>query len=173
MCHFKEINRINALSQLRQLSIEHTRLQHPTLPESALCPKTYTDKTANGLTRCIIDWLRFNGHQAERVSSTGRPIDQRKTFTDVTGRQRQIGRLRWVPGTSRKGTADISATINGRSAKIEVKVGRDRQSEAQRQYQNEVEAAGCIYLIVRTFEEFYQWYKTEAPPRASALVQRP
>ena len=56
------------------------------------------------------------------------------------------------------GTADISATIGGRSVKIEVKVGRDRQSEAQRIYQQQVEAAGGIYYIATDFESFVKWY---------------
>ena len=42
-------------------------------------PKTkYTDKTANGLTKCVVDWLNLNGHRADRVSSAGRYIDGKK-----------------------------------------------------------------------------------------------
>lgn len=32
--------------------------------------KPYTDKTANGLTRCIIDWITYNGGDAQRINST-------------------------------------------------------------------------------------------------------
>lgn len=56
------------------------------------------------------------------------------------------------------GTADISATIRGRSVKIEVKIGRDRQSEAQKRYQASIEAAGGIYYIARNIDDFMQWY---------------
>ena len=119
----------------------------------------FTDKTANGLTKAIIKFLQLEGWQAERISTTGRMVDQRKTYTDAVGFRRQIGSTQWIPGTSTRGSADISATIAGRSVKIEVKIGRDRQSEHQKKYQADVERAGGIYFIARTFEEFYQWYK--------------
>jgi hypothetical protein len=56
------------------------------------------------------------------------------------------------------GSADIAATINGRSVKIEVKHGKDRQSEAQRRYQEAIERAGGLYVIATSFEQFYNWY---------------
>lgn len=136
----------NAITELKRLSTEATRRQHPNMPAHAIPPPKYSDKTANGLTRCIIAYLRLQGCQAERVSSTGRVI------ADHTGGQK------WIKGNGTKGTADISATIRGRSVKVEVKIGRDRQSEAQRAYQREVEQAGGVYVIATTFEQFYEWF---------------
>ena len=52
-----------------------------------------------------------------------------------------------------KGSADISATIHGKSVKIEIKWGHDRQSQAKAKYQSEIEKAGGIYLIVHTFDQ--------------------
>ena len=118
----------------------------------------YRDDTANGLTKCIIDFLRLNGCQAERINTMGRPIDERRSVKDVTGHQRQIGSIRWVHATTTNGSADISAIINGRSVKIEVKIGRDKQSDAQRQYQHDIEKAGGVYLLIHNFTEFYQWW---------------
>ena len=114
----------------------------------------YTDKTANGLTRCIIDYLEFNGCQAERISTTGRMVDNTKTFTNVLGITKQIGSKKWIKGSGTKGSADISATINGKSVKIEVKIGKDRQSEHQKKYQESIEKSGGIYLIAKSFEDF-------------------
>jgi hypothetical protein len=57
-----------------------------------------------------------------------------------------------------KGSADLSATINGRSVKIEVKIGRDKQSEFQKKYQEQIEQAGGIYVIIRSFSEFLNFY---------------
>ena len=59
-----------------------------------------------------------------------------------------------------KGTADISATIKGRSVKIEVKIQGDKQGAAQRTYQSQVEASGGLYFIAKDFQSFYNWYKT-------------
>ena len=91
----------------------------------------------------------------------GRPIDQRKTFTDVLGHTHQVGSVKWIPGTSTRGSADISATIQGRSVKIEIKFGKDRQSEAQRKYAREVEAAGGIYYVCKDFTSFVEWYSAK------------
>jgi hypothetical protein len=65
---------------------------------------------------------------------------------------------KWTKGTGTKGSADISATINGRSVKIEIKYGKDRQSEAQIRYQEMIEKAGGTYLIVKSFDDFIQWF---------------
>ena len=105
----------------------------------------YEDKTANGLTKCVIDWIRLHGWQAERINTMGRPI------TTENG-------IKWLRSTSTPGSADISSTINGRSVKIEIKIGTDRQSHAQRQYQQDIENAGGIYLIIKCFDEFYMWW---------------
>jgi hypothetical protein len=120
--------------------------------------KPYTDTTANGLTRCIIDFLTFSGWQEERISNTGRMIDSRRTYTDILGRKKQMGGIRWVKGAGTKGTADISATIEGRSVKIEVKIGRGRQSEAQKQYQKKIETSGGLYCVATNMQDFLKWY---------------
>lgn len=60
-----------ALAELKKLALDENRRKHPTLPEYAQYIKPYTDKTANGLTRAVIDYLRFMGHLAERISVTG------------------------------------------------------------------------------------------------------
>jgi hypothetical protein len=64
----------------------------------------------------------------------------------------------WTPSTSTKGSADISATIRGRSVKIEVKYGKDKQSEVQKKYQESIEQAGGTYFIARNFDEFMIFY---------------
>jgi hypothetical protein len=88
----------------------------------------------------------------------GIPTDTRREVTDISGHRRTIGSLTWRPSGSTVGSADISATINGRSVKIEVKIGKDRQSEAQRQYQAAIEQAGGLYYIARDFSTFVAWY---------------
>lgn len=151
----------NSIQLLKQLALNYSRKQHPDVPEYARFTRQYEDRTANGLTRCIIDWIRFHGYQAERINSTGRLIDKRKTFTDSVGNLRTIGNFEWIHSTGTKGTADISATIKGRSVKIEVKAGKDRQSIFQKQYQEAVETAGGLYFIARNLDQFVYWYNSE------------
>jgi hypothetical protein len=128
------------------------------VPDYAMPQPKYSDKSANGLTRCVIDWLQLNGWQAERINTMGRPIDNRKQVTDVIGRTKTIGSMTWGKSTATRGSADISATIMGRSVKIEIKYGKDRQSADQKKYQNMIERSGGVYIIVKTFDQFYEWY---------------
>lgn len=134
-------------------------VKYPRMPKEYIAKPTYSDKTANGLTKCIIHFVKANGYQAERISNTGRYIDNSKIVTDSMGFQKRIGSGQYIKGTGTNGTADISATIKGKSIKIEVKIGKDRQSEAQKKYQADIERAGGIYIIVKDFDEFIYFYK--------------
>jgi hypothetical protein len=134
-----------AMQLLRELHLKDNRLRFPNFPEYArVCPK-YSDKTANGLTKCIIDFIKLNKGQAERINCTGRTI-------------RTGSGQKYIPTSGQRGTADISATIRGRSVKIEVKIGKDKQSEFQKAYQQDIEASGGIYYIAKDFSTFYSWY---------------
>src|ERR1035437_9924064 len=148
---------MSSLSQLRELALTDSRTKHPDFPEFARVIKPYNDRSANGFTRCIIDFLNFSGHLSERINCTGRPIDQTKIVTDYLGDKRSIGSIKWLPTSGQKGTADISATIWGKSVKIEVKM-RDRQSQDQKSYQLKIEKAGGYYWLVRSFDEFLRFY---------------
>lgn len=139
--------------------IADTRVRYPHIHTlNHIVKPAFRDDTANSLTKCIIALIRLHGGQAKRINTTGRPIDNRQTFTDVVGRTRTIGSMTWIPGTSTRGSADISATIAGWSVKIEVKIGADRHSPAQKDYQHSVEAAGGIYYIAKDFTSFREWY---------------
>ena len=143
---------------LTQLALTALKERYPSFPEHAIPIPKYSDSTANGLTKCVIDFLNYSGHQAERISSMGRMIDKRKDSIDVMGNKRVIGSMQYIKGTSTNGTADISSIINGKSVKIEIKIGADRQSKAQKDYQIATEKAGGIYLITKTFDEFMAQY---------------
>jgi len=149
---------MKAINELKRLSFEADVKKYPDIPREWIPSPSYIDKTANGLTRCIIDWIKLNGGQAERISVTGRIVNGKQTVTDCLGHQREIGSNKWIPGTMTKGTADISATIRGKSVKIEVKIGADRQSEAQKKYQQDIERAGGVYVIAKDFQHFYELY---------------
>ena len=153
-----------AVKMLEEMATDEAKRLHPNTPERFIARREFTDKTANGLTQCIIQYIRLMGGQAERISSSGRRIDQKTTFEDVTGRSRTIGSSNWIPGTGTNGTADVSATIAARSVKIEVKIGRDVQSQAQKQYQQAIEKAGGLYVIAKDFAGFMEWYNENFRP---------
>ena len=134
-----------AVKGLEHMAYIHFRKKHPNFPEYAIPPQPYRDDTANGLTRCIVDYIRFRGGQAERINTTGVP-------------EQRGGRIVWRKSNATKGSSDISATIAGRSVKIEVKINSDRQSEAQRRYQATIEQAGGLYFIAKDFTTFVEWF---------------
>jgi hypothetical protein len=129
------------------------------VPEYGLPKFEYNPNSANGLTKCICDFITFMGYQAERINTMGRMLDNRKTVTDVLGRTKTIGSTKYIPTTGTKGSADISATIAGKSVKIEVKINKDRQSEHQKAYQEQIEKAGGVYLIIKDFDSFFYWFQ--------------
>lgn len=129
------------------------------LPTYAVPKDKFTDKTSNGLTKCVITWIKLHGGQAERINTMGRMIDKRVRVTNVVGQEYTIGSMSYIPTTGTKGSADVSATINGKSVKFEIKIGKDRQSPAQIKYQQDVEAAGGLYFIVKDFATFLEQFK--------------
>ena len=132
--------------------------KYPSMPPDYIPLTKFTDKTANGLTKCVIAWINLNGGQAERINTMGRMLDKTKVVSDTFGNKRTIGSVEWQKGTGQKGSADISATIQGRSVKIEVKM-KDKQSIDQIKYQNDIENAGGQYWLVHNFDEFMFHYE--------------
>jgi hypothetical protein len=109
----------------------------------------WNDETANGLTKCVIDYLKFIGGNFTRVNVMGTPRKDKKT-----------GRTFFTPSTTKKGTADIVGVFRGRYTAIEVKIGADIQSKFQIQEQRDVTEAGGVYIIARNFPDFLNEFKT-------------
>ena len=116
--------------------------QHPNVPAQWIPETKFRDDKTNDLTKCVVAYTKAKGHFIERISSTGRYFNGK-----------------WIPTSGTKGTADLSAVINGRAVKIEIKcrATKDRQSADQKKYQQQVEQAGAVYIIVRDFKEYFVW----------------
>jgi len=102
----------------------------------------WNDETANGLTRAIVDYLKFIGGNFTRVNVMGTP------------RKNKYGKIIFTPSTTKKGTADIVGVFRGRYYAIEVKIGADRQSAEQIQEQKDVRNAGGVYMIAKDMQQF-------------------
>ena len=150
------------LDILKQLKQESMLESYPNVPKYAISAPKYEDKTANGLTKCVIEFLMLSGHFAERVNTMGTARDNRKVVTDVLGRKKTIGSIVWTKTNAVKGSADvhseINVNINGQkipiSVKWEIKIGKDRQSKDQKNYESQV----VNYFIIKTFDDFYLKY---------------
>ncbi|MGV3528930.1 MAG: hypothetical protein ACO1OO_08550 [Flavisolibacter sp.] len=145
---------------LKNLKLEHFERTAPGFFEQSgghrMKVKPYSDATANGLTRCICDFIRHIGGYANRISTTG-------TMRKINGQ------MKWTRGNSNKGAADIRILFNGRSVDVEVKVGRDRMREAQTKEKERVERAGGLYFVARSFPEFLEWWLQLFPLSISSL----
>lgn len=159
------------------------------LPDYAKPKYNKNPRTTNGMTNCIMDYINYSGHFAERVGNQGQYREGKILGTNIIGRVvKQPGK--WVKGSGTAGTADVHArkkvevmapesttktphsiTHKGewkvktiaQTVAIEVK-NRDSQSEAQHKYQERIEQTGGVYMIARVgnkgFEEWAEaWEK--------------
>ena len=105
--------------------------------------KTRNTSPTNQLTSDVIDYIRLHDKcDAWRVNSTG-------TYRDGIG---------FVQNKSIKGFPDIIASLNGRFVGIEIKFGKDFQSEDQKAVQARIEATNGRYLIVKDLDTFMAWF---------------
>jgi len=122
-----------------------------TLPQLYVPMTKYSDTTANGLTTAIVDFIRLTGGYADRINNTG-----------------IMRNGKWTRSGTRKGIADIMAgkpiQVGDRTVSvtvaIEVKIGKDRQSDDQKKIEAEVVKSGGFYIIARNWDGFYnEWSK--------------
>jgi hypothetical protein len=149
---------MTALQLLQQMDFEAKRDLYKSTPLHAIPKTKFSDKTSNGLTQCILTWLKLHNHYATRINTMGRKLKD-TVIVDVIGRA-HITPGKWVPGTTRKGTSDIHSVINSKHASIEVKVGRDTMSDDQIKTKQQVENSGGLFFIAKDFESFMIWYNT-------------
>jgi hypothetical protein len=135
----KHPNLVNAPGQ--QQSVSTTTTQPNRQPPAR--PAQLREMTANDITQAVINFINVNDGYAVRINCYG--------IYDATKGQ-------WRKSKTPAGTADIHASIKGRHLSIEIKAGRDQQSEVQKQTQHKVERSGGFYLLIRSFEEFHRWY---------------
>ena len=94
---------------------------------------------ANGLTLAIENYLLWSGYRCTRINVHGRVINGKHIFS-----------------STRKGSADLSSTIKGRSVMWEIKIGNDKPSAHQLKEQALERAAGGEYFFVKTIHEFFE-----------------
>ena len=97
----------------------------------------------NATTQAIIKFLQFRGMYAVRINVQGMYDPVRKVFRK---------------SHTQRGTADIHACVHGHHVSIEIKTGTDRQTDYQKITQEQVQHSGGIYLIIKSFPEFHDWY---------------
>jgi hypothetical protein len=155
---------MTALDHLKQLIIEDQAIRYPNVPAHCRTVNTFaTMKPEKREKKRIELFLNLLGHYASIIENRGQRIDKRKTFTDSIGQTKTIGSVDWIGSGMRKGIADIKAIIHGKPYDIELKrvyaKGKDKQSQYQIEEQERIEKAGGNYIIVESFEHFFDLYK--------------
>lgn len=111
----------------------------PAKPRKAATPKA-KGETANAITANVIRCINIQPKcVAYRINNVG-----------IWDEAKQIHRR----ANTQKGIFDVSATIKGRAAWFEIKAGRDKPSQDQLIFQQEVRNAGGIAEFVTSTDEF-------------------
>ena len=147
----KEVNKLIGNMKLHHMMSSDTNIPLHAIP----LPKFDCSKT-NDLTKAILEFCKYSNHYARRISSEGR-YRMGTVYKRPNGSFRGPGQF--IPGQN-KGIADIMMTASGKTIWIEVKVGRDRQSEVQKDFENNIKNSGGEYWIIKTFEQFYSLMKS-------------
>ncbi len=142
---------VQALAHLCQLADAHKAAKHPAFPYPV--KSKYSDRDANGLTKCVVDYCNLSGHFATRLASTG-------TF--------RADLQKFVASQQRAGLPDILAVVEGRAVFVEVKAGKDQLSEKQKDTIRALEKSGASVYVAHSFAGFLDWFTAEflTPPFA-------
>lgn len=131
-------------------------------------PKFPDVTTANGLTQFVVNFLDWNGSYGNRINTVGRVIKAGRDIQTINGTIK--AKTVMIKSATKRGTADVQAVINGRSLALEIKVGKDRMSEAQLKQQQAVQNAGGYYYVIRDVDTFLATYdKFIAAPKMTLL----
>jgi len=123
------------------------------------CLPSFPDVTdTNGLTKAIIEYVKFTGGLSERINVEGRTIKQKDTIT-ASGAV-LVGKSVRVKSSATKGSADIAITFRGHSIKVEVKnaATKDRMREKQKEYRDRTHSAGGTYFVATEINQFLDWW---------------
>lgn len=153
------------LTILRELIFEDSKRTHPNVSDHCRPINTFDDmKPEKREKNRIQKFCQLKGHAVYIIENRGQRKDNRKVVTDYLGFKKTIGSVEWIGSGMKKGIADLMGGINGKSVSIEVKrkykKGKDKQSKEQIKIQQQVEADGGVYVIVESFDHFYEWYNT-------------
>lgn len=141
---------------LRELSTAIVNKKQAKIPEHCRSYKRLSDGSANDLTTAILAYFDLKGVKAWRQKSEGRYLRPEYQH-NVLGHRIETSKGKFIPGSkASKGIGDIAAILprSGKFLSVEVKFGKDRQSEDQIAFQKSVEESGAIYLLAKNWDGF-------------------
>lgn len=145
--------------QMRKMKLDDIRQSSKAFFEASggymMLTKPYSDKTMAGLTKCIIDYLKFKGNYATRTGSAYQPrIHERKRYSLFTEKVEVLSEeLRWEKKPNAQ--AGIETIICGRTVKISVKPGYEKVKVVAN-----TDVTQTLHITVRNMESFIEWFES-------------
>ena len=140
-------------------------IELPTISKTKKTPKPRYKKPAS-VKRLEIDYFDWKYHQSSiPVQCRFKTAFRDDTANGLAGaffqRQNSQGqydsRLKmWRKSGTTRGIADVQVTFRGKTYNLEIKIGKDRQSEVQKDVERKIKAAGGHYAIIRCFDDFLE-----------------
>lgn len=120
----------------------------------------------NGLRRAIINYMVWSGHHLEATNTMGRPIQKfAPKFNLLSGKVENIPTgIEWQKGSGIVGSSDAKGHLKHPNHKfaiplyVEIKYGKDKQSDEQIKYEDAINSTGGIYLIAKNIDQFFNDY---------------
>lgn len=139
VCSYSRFSLLDEVVQAKQSAAPaHTRV--------STIKRWPTSEGTNLLTTIVVFYLKEKGYHAERINTTG-----------IYRKNPRTGKMQWTPSGATKGSADIHSIIDGVFHAIEIKFGKDKQSPAQKEYEEEIKKNRGVYLIVKTFDDLIDY----------------
>lgn len=142
--------RIWTLADLEN-AVNARKAEKSTMPAAYIPKSKFSQSDSNKLTAAVVEFLNYQPDTYAWRVNNGAIFDPKIQTHRTTNTVR--------------GIADISACVRGQMWQIEIKVGKDRQSEDQKRFAERVEKAGGRYFLVRSFDEFTQIFHSENSPK--------
>ena len=132
-----------SLKELREFAMQLNKGKYSNVPAHAVPkPQPFKDSSANELTKSVIyDLIHVRGAAAYRINNVGIWDAKRGTY-------RKGGTVKGIP--------DIIGVLDGRFIGIEIKYGTDRQSADQKVVEQEIQGAGGVYFIAKTYADYLE-----------------
>lgn len=150
---------MNWKSRYQQAHVRDFKLKYPTAyKDGHYIQCKYPDvTTTNGLTAAVQNFLTWSGHYCNRLNVMGRQIGG----ITRTAAGNLFDDRKWIKSSTKKGTSDLMASIDGRMICIEIKneATKDKIRQDQLKEKSRVEQSGALYLVVTNIEQFIEWYE--------------
>ena len=126
---------------VKRLEVEYFeyKYRNSSIPVQCRFKRSFRDDTANGLAGCVEAWAKIHGAFYQRQNSQGQ-YDSRLRM--------------WRKSGTTKGIADVQVTFKGKTYNFEIKIGKDRQSEVQKEVERKIKSSGGHYAIIHCYDDF-------------------